>query len=56
MLGGERAHMTNTSAAQGLSVHKKSQNTLFFSVQKYIWTSYYKIQMFLPNLLLQLMK
>lgn len=23
-------HMTNTSVAQGLSVHNKSQNTLFF--------------------------
>lgn len=36
MSGGKRGHIRNTSAAQGLSVHNKSQNTLFESVEIYM--------------------
>lgn len=33
---GKRAHIRNTSAAQDLSMHNKSQITLFLSVEVYM--------------------
>lgn len=54
MLGGKRVHMTNNSIPQGLAAHKACD---FFQCRNiYKWTSYYKIQKYLPNLLLQLVK
>ena len=36
MSGDKTMHVTNTSVAQGLSAHNKSQNVFFFSAEIYM--------------------